>query len=227
MILNGPQNAAWTLVLAHGAGQGMDSPFMTAFAEGLSRRGAGVGGLQVVRFEFPYRQAMRRDGRRRPPNRQDQLIDAWHATITWLLQTGVPYQRLAIGGKSLGGRIATLVADQVGIAAVVCLGYPFHPPGKSTQTRTEHLRTLRTPTLICQGTRDPLGTRDEVQSYPLSGSIRFCWLEEADHSFKPRAGTGFTQSECFHQAMQAILTFIDERSRPSPKGTKGVDGPPP
>jgi predicted alpha/beta-hydrolase family hydrolase len=163
-----------------------------------------------VRFEFPYMQAMRLSGKRRPPDRQAELINAWHITLASLTQQGLAYQRLIIGGKSLGGRIASLIADQAQVAALVCLGYPFHPPGKPTQTRTEHLRTLKTPTLICQGTRDPFGNRAEVQTYSLSQTIRLCWLEEADHSFKPRAGMGFTQAAHLNQAMSAIIAFIND-----------------
>jgi len=209
MLLDGPKDAVWTVVLAHGAGQGMDSAFMTAFTEGLCARGGSIGGVRVVRFEFPYMQAMRLSGKRRPPDRRAELINAWHTTLASLTQQGVTYQRLIIGGKSLGGRIASLIADQAQVAALVCLGYPFHPPGKPTQTRIEHLRTLKTPTLICQGTRDPFGNQTEVQTYSLSRTIRLCWLEAADHSFKPRAGMGFTQAAHFAQAIGAIIKFLD------------------
>lgn len=224
MRLNGPENAAWRIVLAHGAGQGMDSAFMTAFAEGLCARGARVGGLRVARFEFPYMQIMRSSGRRRPPDRQAELIHAWQKALALLADQVIAHQRLVIGGKSLGGRIASLIADQAGVAALVCLGYPFHPPGKPTQTRTEHLRTLQTPTLICQGTRDPFGNQAEVQSYPLSSSIRLCWLDQADHSFKPRTGTGFTQAAHFGQAMSAIIEFLNELSGGAENGSGRPEG---
>lgn len=208
MLLDGPDDARWTIVLAHGAGQGMDSPFMMEFAEGLCARGSAVGGLRVVRFEFPYMQAMRLSGKRRPPDPAAKLIDAWHKTLASLARRDITSQRLVIGGKSLGGRIASLIADRAGVAALVCLGYPFHPPGRPTQTRTEHLRTLQTPTLICQGTRDPFGNQAEVQSYSLSQAIRLCWLAEADHGLKPRSGAGFTQADHFSHAMNAIIGFI-------------------
>ncbi len=209
MLFNGSDDAAWTIALAHGSGQGMDSAFMTAFADGLCARGGKVGGLRVARFEFPYMQTMRLSGKRKPPDRPTELINAWYAALACLGQRGVAPQHLVIGGKSLGGRMASLIADHALVAGLVCLGYPFHPPGKSTQPRTEHLRILQTPALICQGTRDPFGTRPEVQTYPLSPSIRMCWLEEADHSFKPRSGTRFTQAEYLSQAMDAIIGFIN------------------
>ena len=86
--------------------------------------------------------------------------------------------------------MASLIADERGAAGLVCLGYPFHPPGKPDRLRTEHLRVLRTPTLICQGTRDPFGKRDEVAGYALAPSIRLAWIAEGDHSFTPRGQSG-------------------------------------
>lgn len=216
-LFNGRDDAAWTIALAHGAGQGMNSTFMTAFAEGLCARGAEVGGLRVVRFEFPYMQTMRLGGKRRPPNRPTELINAWHTALAALDQRGVAHQHLVIGGKSLGGRMASLIVDQAQVAGLVCLGYPFHPPGKPTQTRTEHLRTLQTPALICQGARDTFGNRAEVQNYLLSPSIRICWLGEADHSFKPRSGTGCTQADHFSRAMNAIIGFINDLNPETPR----------
>src|SRR5690606_19075513 len=107
---------------------------------------------------------------------------------------------LIIGGKSMGGRVASLVAGEIyaagKIAGLLCLGYPFHPPAKPDQLRTAHLQTLVTPTLICQGTRDPFGTRDEVGTYPLSEAIEILWLEDGDHDLKPRRKiSGFTAAD--------------------------------
>jgi len=149
----GPPDADWTLILAHGAGQGMESSFMAYIAGTLAR----AGGVRVVRFEFPYMAEMRRTGNRKPPNREPVLLEHWNLVIDHELSAGTDARRLLIGGKSLGGRMASLIADERGAAALVCLGYPFHPPGKSDRLRTEHLRVLRTPTLICQGTRDTFG----------------------------------------------------------------------
>jgi predicted alpha/beta-hydrolase family hydrolase len=216
MLFNGPEGAAWTMVLAHGAGQGMDSAFMKKFAEGLCAQGDAVGGLRVARFEFPYMQGMRLSGKRRPPDREGKLIEAWQVQLASLARRGLSSARLVIGGKSLGGRIASQIADQAQVAALVCLGYPFHAPGKPTLPRTQHLRTLSTPTLICQGTRDPFGNRAEVRHYPLSQSIRLYWLEEADHSLKPRSGMGVTQEEYFSQAIDAIIGFINDLSPQGP-----------
>ena len=150
------------LVLAHGAGAPMDSPFMETLAAALER-----GGVPVSRFEFPYMAARRRDGRRRPPDREPVLRQAWREQIEAL----GPPERLVIGGKSLGGRMASLEADAAGVAGLVCLGYPFHPPGRPERTRIEQLQRLRTPTLILQGERDPFGGPAEVAGYPLSPAV--------------------------------------------------------
>ena len=95
-------------------------------------------------------------------------------------------KKVIIGGKSLGGRIASMVADDLGAAGLVCLGYPFHPIGKPDQLRTAHLLEMRTPTLIVQGTRDQFGTRDEVARYEISPNIEIFWVEDGDHDLKSR-----------------------------------------
>jgi predicted alpha/beta-hydrolase family hydrolase len=133
LLLDGPPAGAdWTLILAHGAGQGMDSAFMAQMARALARAG-----MRVIRFEFPYMAEMRRTGRRKPPNREPVLLERWNRVIDWALAAGADAQRLLIGGKSLGGRMASLIADERAAAGLVCLGYPFHPPGKPDRLRTE------------------------------------------------------------------------------------------
>lgn len=211
LLWTGPQKAAWTLLLAHGAGVGMDSPFMVAFAEGLAAQGKSIGGLRVARFEFPYMQA-RHQGKKKPPDREPVLLETWRCMITSMVDGGFPRQRLLIGGKSLGGRMASLIADEQRVAGLICLGYPFHPPGKPQQLRTPHLQALKTPTLICQGTRDPFGKATEVTHYGLSEAIQIYWVEDGDHSFKPRKASGRTETENWEAAMAAIIDFIAKRS---------------
>ena len=186
-----------TLVLAHGAGAAMDSAFMEAIAAGLSK-----GGLRVVRFEFPYMRKTRADGRRRPPDGARVLESSWRDVIAKLGN-----DRLVIGGKSMGGRIASMVADREEVLGLVCLGYPFHPPGKPEKTRTAHLESLTTPALILQGTRDPFGKPDEVEAYRLSPRLRVHWLEDGDHSFKPRVKSGRTLEQNLDEAVGAVLEF--------------------
>lgn len=198
----------WTLALAHGAGQGMDSPFMAAMARLIAERG-----LRVVRFEFPYMRVMRQTGARRPPDPATGLIAAWHQTLDRLAEQGLGPARLLIGGKSLGGRMASLVAAERPVAGLICLGYPFHPPGKPGQTRIEHLRDLQVLTLICQGTRDPFGLPEEVAGYALSPAIRLGWIEDADHSFKPSRGTRRTWDQNLGEAAGAVAAFVSVMAR--------------
>ncbi len=202
LLIDGPENAPLTVVLAHGAGAPMDSPFMQAMARGLAARG-----LRVVRFEFPYMAVRRRGGGKRPPDRQPVLLDAWRQVIAQVAALGGG-GGLVIGGKSMGGRMASLVADEAAVRGLVCLGYPFHPPGRLKNTRTEHLVALKTPTLIVQGERDTLGNRDEVAAYDLSPAIRLHWIGDGDHSLDPRRKSGRTTEQNRAEAVAAIADFV-------------------
>jgi hypothetical protein len=124
-------------------------------------------GLRVVRFEFPYMQKWRATGERRAPDPPRVLEAAWKEVIALL-----GHEHLVIGGKSMGGRVASMVADDARVKGLVCLGYPFHPPGKPGKTRVAHLQRLQTPALILQGTRDPFGTSEDVETYALSRKPR-------------------------------------------------------
>ena len=198
-LFHGPEDAGVTLVLAHGAGAPMISPFLTAVARGVAK-----GGARVARFEFPYMHARRQGGRRGAPDRGPVLEEAWREAIAHFGGGA----RLVIGGKSLGGRIASMVADGAGVHGLVCLGYPFHPPGKPERLRTGHLEDLRTPALIVQGTRDTFGGCEEVAGYRLSKAIRVAWIEDGDHSFKPRASSGRTESQNLAEAIARVLEFL-------------------
>jgi len=197
LLFNGCEDAATTIALAHGAGAPMDSPFMQYFAENL-----GSGGFRVARFEFPYMVERRVTGAKKPPNRGPILIETWMAVVNELGP-----DNLIVGGKSMGGRIASMIADDAGVKGLVALGYPFHPPGKPEKLRTEHLEKLRTPALFCQGTRDPFGTRDEADGFMLSKSVHFHWLEDGDHGFKPRKASGRTEPQNWDSAIAAITEF--------------------
>ena len=192
-----PQGACATLILAHGAGAPMDSPFMQRMAQGLVARG-----VRVVRFEFAYMAQRRVDGRKRPPNPQAQLLQQWrdvHAQVRQ--QVAGP---VAIGGKSMGGRMASLLADELGASALICLGYPFYAAGKPEKPRVAHLAELRTPTLIIQGERDALGNREAVAGYNLSPAIALHWLQAADHDLKPLKASGFTHQQHLDCTVQVI-----------------------
>ena len=193
--------AVATFLFAHGAGAPMDHPWMTSVADLLAARGICVG-----RFEFAY-MAARRDGHRKPPPRAEYVVAEFRDAVAAAGGTN-----LLIGGKSFGGRVASLVADELfdagAIRGLVCLGYPFHPPAKPDQLRTAHLEQLRTPTLICQGTRDEFGTRDEVATYELSPAIDLLWLDDGDHSLTPRkAISGFTAKQHLETVADAVAGF--------------------
>ena len=137
------------------------------------------------------------------------MTASWINAVETVLDDGADVSRLLIGGKSMGGRIATMVADEMNVAGLVCLGYPFHPPGKPEKTRTEHLKEIKTPTLILQGERDALGTREDVADYELSKRIQMVWLPDGDHSFKPRKKSGITLEENMQKAVKVFTEFAD------------------
>jgi uncharacterized protein len=194
----GPGPAPLTFAFAHGAGAPMDSPFMDFFARGLAARG-----WRVVRFEFPYMARRRHAPKRPPPDRLPVLLETWRQVIAALGP-----ERLVIGGKSMGGRIASLVADEAGVRGLACLGYPFHPAGKPERLRTEHLAALKTSCLICQGTRDALGNAAEVAGYGLAATIRLHWAEDGDHDLKPRKASGRTAERNWTEAVEALDGFF-------------------
>lgn len=199
-LYDGPGDADTVLILAHGAGQPPDADFMTAMAERLA-----AGGVRVVRPWFPYMARAAAEGRKRPPDGEAKLLSALREAIAAERGGG---GALIVGGKSMGGRIAAMLADEVGAAGLLCLGYPFHPPGKPGRTRLEALAALRTPTLICQGERDPFGNRDEVAGYGLSPAVRLAWIADGEHSFKPRKASGRTWAQSLDAAAAQALDFL-------------------
>jgi predicted alpha/beta-hydrolase family hydrolase len=201
-LTTGPTDAPMRLLCAHGAGAGMETAFLQAVARLLAERG-----VAVLRFEFAYMAGRRTGGPRRPPPKAERLVDEYRAAVA-AAGTGAP---LLIGGKSMGGRVASLVADDLyaagRIAGLVCLGYPFHPPGRPDQLRTAHLEHLACPALVVQGERDPFGTRTEVEAMRLSPAIRFRWVGDGDHDLGPRGGSGFTRKGNLAAAADAVAAF--------------------
>ncbi len=205
-LIDGEPGAETTYLMAHGAGAPMDAVWMTDVAALVVSRG-----IRVVRFEFSY-MAGRRDGVRKPPPRGDSLTGEFRDAVALASDVLPAGGRLLIGGKSMGGRVASLVADELldagVIAGLAVLSYPFHPAEKPEQLRTAHLAELRTPTLICQGTRDPLGSREEVAGYSLSPAIELHWLEDGDHDLRPRkAVSGRTLAQNLAEAADALAAF--------------------
>lgn len=208
-LFDGPEQANHTILLAHGAGAPMDSDALNAAAAALAGEG-----FRVARFEFDYMGCRRTEAGRKPPPRADKLNPEYLAAVEAL----GPSRSLIIGGKSMGGRVASMVADELlaagKIGGLLCLGYPFHPPGRPQQLRTQHLVALKTPTLIVQGTRDEFGTREEVGTYSLSSSIEVVWLEDGDHDLRPRKASGFTANGHLTTMAKAVAAWERARSIP-------------
>lgn len=192
-------NGETTLVLAHGAGASMDSHFMNVIATGVSKSA-----IRVVRFEFPYMQTRRSTGNKRPPDRQSVLLACWREIIA---QLGNP-KKLIIGGKSMGGRMASLLAVELDVKGLVCLGYPFHPVGKPDRLRVDHLHRISVPTLILQGERDALGNKEQVAGYGLPPEFQLRWLPDGDHDFKPRVRSGYSHQHNLDLAISSMVDFI-------------------
>ena len=201
-LITGPASADWRFLCAHGAGAGMETAFLEAMAKLLAERG-----VTTYRFEFGYMAARRQGGSRKPPPKAERLIDEYRGAVA-KVPPGGP---LVIGGKSMGGRVASLLADELHaarrIAGLVCLGYPFHPPNKPQQLRTAHLEALACPALFVQGERDPFGGRAEVAGYALSSAVGFHWAGDGDHDLGPRGGSGFTRKGNLAAAADAVVAF--------------------
>lgn len=202
-LFDGPEKAETTILLAHGAGAPMDSASMNAATKALVSAG-----FRVARFEFAYMASRRTAVSRKPPPRADKVMAEYVAAVDALNGP------LIIGGKSMGGRVASMVCDELfardRISGLLCLGYPFHPVGKPDQLRTAHLADLRTPALIAQGTRDPFGTREEVKGYKLSKQIEILWLEDGDHDLKPRkAVSGFSAADHMATLAKAVGAWAE------------------
>jgi uncharacterized protein len=196
---DGPDDAERPLILAHGAGAAMDSPWMEAITSRLAVRG-----VRVYRFEFPYMRERRRTGKKKPSDRAPMLQATWRQAIELVGQPS----SLVIGGKSLGGRMASLIADDIGVAGLICFGFPFHAPGRTLGERADHLEGLATPALILQGERDPMGSKTSISGLDLSPSIRLSWLTDGDHSLKPRKLSGKTLDENLDEACDLAVEFI-------------------
>ncbi|PFG55467.1 hypothetical protein ATG66_1774 [Vibrio sp. ES.051] len=198
-IVEGPENGP-LFIFAHGAGAGMDHDFMTSVAKGLVEQG-----IRVVRFNFPYMVKRAEDGKKRPPDRAPKLLEAYSEVIAHFAS-----QPIVIGGKSMGGRMSSLLAENELVAGVACLGFPFHPPGKPEKFKGDHLANIEKPTLILQGERDTFGKREEFDDFVLAEQIKVSFLPDGDHGFKPRKRSGYTEAGNIALAVQQLAAFIKE-----------------
>ena len=197
-----PHPSKLTLILAHGAGAGQTSDFMTGFATALAARG-----LTVVTFNFPYMEE-----RRRAPDAPQKLEACFEAVLTAVRkQKSGP---LIIGGKSMGGRIASQIAASGAEAAgLILLGYPLHPPGKPEQMRAKHLSAVPCPMLFVQGARDTFGTPEELRPVleKLKGRAELYVVDGGDHSFKVLKRAGIVQDDVYEAVFDRIELWIRER----------------
>jgi predicted alpha/beta-hydrolase family hydrolase len=201
-LFEGPGSAKFTILLAHGAGGPMDSAGMTTAAASLA-----AAGFRVARFEFAYMASRRSSGGRKPPPRAESLTGEYLSAIDELRAS-----KLIVGGRSMGGRVASMIADELldsgKAVGLLCLGYPFHASDKPDRPRTAHLADLRMATLICQGKRDVFGTPADVESYKLSDKIEILWLEDGDHGLKPRKTiSGFSEADHMTTVAERVVEW--------------------
>jgi hypothetical protein len=210
VLTTGAAGRSRHLLLAHGAGAPMTSPFLERLTRLLDERD-----ITVHRFEFPYMAARRQGGTRRPPPRAETLTGAYREAIAACRSRLPAAARLFIGGKSMGGRVACLVAGDPDVAAglggVAVLGFPFHPPGRPDTSRTPALLAVKCPALVVQGTRDPFGGRIEIARERLPRSLRIHWIEDGDHDLAPRAASGRTHDQALREAADVVAAFMMRR----------------
>ena len=192
------------LVLAHGAGAGQESPVMCHLVEALLAQD-----ICVARFNFEYMQSIQATGVRRPPARMSVLQEEYRRVIEWLDRPCL------VGGKSMGGRVATMMMAEGSIPHVrggVVFGYPFHPVGKRSQLRVEHLSSIQKRVLICQGTRDSLAFKPDIDVLSLPEHVRLHWFEHGDHDFKTLKRSGVTQQHLLQKMAAVAAGFMRQES---------------
>ena len=203
-LFTGPEKAATTVLFAHGAGGAMDTPWMNNLAAAFASKD-----IRLARFEFAYMANRRVSGIRSPPPKVETLMQEYRDAIAAFGTGG----QLVIGGKSMGGRVASMIADDClkrgEILGLLCVGYPFHPPGQSEKLRTAHLVDLKTPALICQGARDQFGSAEEVEHYRLSKQIEMLWLDDGNHDLTPRKASGFSMDDHLTVVANDVRIWLD------------------
>ncbi|MBF6599238.1 MAG: dienelactone hydrolase family protein [Dehalococcoidia bacterium] len=187
----------WLFIYAPGAGAGIDDGFGAFLAARLPEAG-----VTLVRFQFPYREAGRR-----APDRPPLLEATWRAVIAAASEPGM---KLCIGGRSMGGRIASQVVGQgERVDALALFAYPLHPPGRPAQRRDAHLPSVRARTLLCSGTRDAFASPEELTA--VAGTMpraRVHLLEDVDHGFAVARSSGRTRDDVWREASDAFLRWL-------------------
>lgn len=224
VLTNTVDNAKAQVIFAHGAGANMSHEFMNEISLQLNKFG-----INVVRFNFPFMDKRALTGKKYPPDRMPKLLVCYEAVINYVIvhldkQLGNhsgKHLPLFIGGKSMGSRVAAslvaapelLTANALNkVSGVFCLGYPFHPTKKPEKRRLEPLLGAKKPVLIVQGDRDTLGNKAEITEYQLPKHCQCVFLEDGDHSFKPRVKSGFTYPAHMNRAVEEIVQFINRLS---------------
>jgi uncharacterized protein len=200
LLWDGPPGARDLVVLAPGAGAGMRHEFMQRVAAGLAKAD-----IRVCRFDFPYARA----GRRRPD--PQPVLEAAYKEVVEGLASERAGKRLFVGGKSLGGRIAShVVSAGLDAEGLIFLGYPLHPPGKPERIRSAHLSDIRVPMLFVEGSRDPfcpLQTLEKVRA-ELDAPTDVIVVENGDHSFRVRKSSGRTNEEAIEEVISGVARWV-------------------
>jgi len=189
------------VLLAHGAGADMNAAALVTVADALADAG-----VPSLRFNFPYRAA----GRRAPDRAPVLEVAVREAAAELARRTRLTPDRLVLGGRSMGGRICSMVAAADTALGLVLLGYPLHPPGKAQQLRVEHFARLRMPVLFASGTRDAFGAPAELEreAKRIRGRVSFHWVETGDHGFKPLKASGLTAADALSGVAAAVVDFV-------------------
>ena len=201
-VYQGPKRGVERAVLlAHGAGADMNAATLTSVADALADNK-----IASLRFNFPYKAAGRKS-----PDRPPVLLQAVRdAAADLAKRTKLPADRLVMGGRSMGGRICSMVAAEDGAAGLVLLGYPLHPPGRADNLRIEHFPRLKMPVLFVSGTRDAFGSPDELKknAKKIKGKVSWHWIETGDHGFKTLKSSGISADAALGGAAEAVVSFV-------------------
>ena len=195
-------------ILAHGAGAPSNSDWMKLLVSEIKKQSNDE--IKITLFNFPYMTRRLRENKKIPPDRMPKLIDEWSKQI---LKTNKKLP-LFIGGKSMGGRVATLLDFpklDTNINGIINFGFPFHAPGKLPGDRISHLENFKIPCLINQGERDPMGSITEIEDYKLSKNITVNFLQDGNHDLKPRVKSGKTLEDNITAAVKSMINFIEEK----------------